>query len=79
MGAVFTVSLRGKGTPHQNLACFVRYRKIINTLLKTVYAVYTGGYSKLCTKLKNDIKNWGKLGTVLVIYHNDILPILINI
>ena len=28
------VTVRGKGTPQQNLACFVYYLKIMNTFLK---------------------------------------------
>ena len=46
------LTLRGTAPPTQKWACFVLYLKIINTILKIIYA----SYSKLSKELKNGIK-----------------------
>ena len=49
----FHGTLRGKGTPNQNLACFVHYLKIINTFLENNMCIMEQIVSKA---LKNGIK-----------------------
>ena len=47
-------SIRGKGIPCQNLACFVRYLKIINTFFEINIGLYAP-WRKSSEKLKNNI------------------------